>query len=98
MGFGTLYKMLQEKRKTEEALFNDPARRNELIGYDPIKNPLGFLTLGGIERFEQRFNERRKKVIGEASALALKEQEAKRTSFAGVNTQMQNERRKLLGI
>jgi len=98
MGFGKLFKMLEEKKQAQEALFNDPARRNELIGYDPIKNPLGFLTLGGIERFEQRFNERRKKVIDEASALALKEQEAKRTSFAGVNTQMQNERRKLLGI
>ena len=98
MGFGKYIKEMQEKAQAQEALFNDPARRNELIGYDPIKNPLGFLTLGGIEKFEQRFNERRKKVIGEASALALKEQEAKRTSFAGVNTQMQNERRKLLGI
>ena len=98
MGFGEKFKMLEEKRQAQEALFNDPARRNELIGYDPLKNPLGFLTIGGIQKFEQRFNERRKKVIGEASALALKEQEAKRTSFAGVNTQMQNERRKLLGI
>jgi len=98
MGFSKFLKERQEKAQAQEALFNDPARRNELIGYDPIKNPLGFLTIGGIERFEQRFNERRKKVIGEASALALKEQEAKRTSFAGVNTQMQNERRKLLGI
>lgn len=90
--------MLEEKKQAEKALFNDPARRNELIGYDPLKNPLGFLTIGGIERFEQRFNEKRKKVIGEATASALKEQEAKRTSFAGVNTQIQNERRKLLGI
>lgn len=98
MGFSKGRYMREEKRQAQEALFNDPARRNELIGYDPLKNPLGFLTLGGIERFEQRFNERRKKAIGEASALALKEQDAKRTSFAGVNTQMQNERRKLLGI
>lgn len=98
MGFGKFFKMLEEKRQAQEALFNDPARRNELIGYDPLKNPLGFLTIGGIERFDQRFNEKRKKVIGEATALSLREQEAKRTSFAGVNTQMQNERRKLLGI
>lgn len=98
MGFGKFFKMLEEKRQAQEALFNDPARRNELIGYDPLKNPLGFLTIGGIERFDQRFNEKRKKVIGEATAFSLKEQEAKRTSFAGVNTQMQNERRRLLGI
>lgn len=98
MGFNKFFKMLEEKKQAEKALFNDPARRNELIGYDPLKNPLGFLTIGGIERFEQRFNEKRKKVIGEATASALKEQEAKRTSFAGVNTQIQNERRKLLGI
>lgn len=98
MGFGKFFKMLEEKKQAEKALFNDPARRNELIGYDPLKNPLGFLTIGGIERFEQRFNEKRKKLIGEATVSALKEQEAKRTSFAGVNTQIQNERRKLLGI
>lgn len=98
MGFNKFFKMLEEKKQAEKALFNDPTRRNELIGYDPLKNPLGFLTIGGIERFEQRFNEKRKKVIGEATASALKEQEAKRTSFAGVNTQIQNERRKLLGI
>jgi hypothetical protein len=96
MGFGKSFKRLEENKQQINSLFNDPARRNELIGYDPIKNPLGFLKINP-EKFATQFDERRKKLINEATASAVKQQENSQTSFAGRDIQMELERKKLLG-
>jgi len=96
MGFGKSLKRLEENKQQINSLFNDPARRNELIGYDPIKNPLGFLKINP-EKFVTQFNERRKKLINEATASAVEQQENSRTTFVGRDIQMELERKKLLG-
>jgi hypothetical protein len=96
MAFGKAFKRLEENKQQINSLFNDPARRNELIGYDPIKNPLGFLKINP-EKFDAYFAERRKKIINEATASAVEQQENSRTTFAGRDIQMELERKKLLG-
>jgi hypothetical protein len=96
MGLGKFFKRLEENKQQMNSLFNDPARRNELIGYDPIKNPLGFLKINP-EKFATQFDERRKKLINEATASAVKQQENSRTTFAGRDIQTELERKKLLG-
>jgi hypothetical protein len=96
MGFAKSFKSFKEENNKLNSLFNDPAKRNELISYDPIKNPLGFLKINP-EKFATQFDERRKKLINEATASAVKQQENSQTSFAGRDIQMELERKKLLG-
>jgi hypothetical protein len=96
MGLGKFLKRSKENNQQINSLFNDPARRNELIGYDPIKNPLGFLKVNP-ENFVTYFNKKREKLINEATASAVKQQENSQTSFAGRDIQMELERKKLLG-